>query len=59
MGKFNKKIAFLTAAATLFGALTLPGEDVIPGVRPMIAVDLEKIAFTAGSGTAEEPFCIN
>ena len=41
------------------GALTLPGEDVIPGVRPMIAVDLEKIAFTAGSGTAEEPFCIN
>ena len=41
------------------GALTLPAEGATPGVRPMLTLDLEKIALTAGSGTAEEPFCIN
>lgn len=40
------------------GALSLPGEGVIPGIRPMITLDLEKIAFTAGCGTAEDPFRI-
>lgn len=41
------------------GALTLPAEGMTPGVRPMITLDLEKLAFTAGSGTVEDPFCIN
>ena len=41
------------------GALTLPAEGANPGVRPMLTLDLEKIAFSAGSGTAEEPFIIN
>lgn len=41
------------------GALTLPAEGMNPGIRPMITLDLEKIAFTAGSGTVEEPFHIN
>ncbi len=40
------------------GALTIPAEGATPGVRPVITLDLEKIAFNAGSGTAEEPFCI-
>jgi len=40
------------------GALTIPGEGATPGVRPVITLDLEKIAFNAGSGTAEDPFCI-
>ena len=38
------------------GTLTLPVDGFIPGVRPIMTVDLEKIAFTAGSGTAEDPF---
>lgn len=40
------------------GALTIPGEGATPGVRPVITLDLEKITFNAGSGTAEDPFCI-
>lgn len=38
------------------GALTLPEEGVIPGVCPMITLDLEKFTFTTGSGTMEDPF---
>ena len=40
------------------GAMALPEEGMTPGVRPMIILDLENITFTAGSGTAEDPFCI-
>ena len=40
------------------GSLTIPGEGAAPGIRPVIGVDLEKITFNAGSGTAEDPFCI-
>ena len=40
------------------GAMTLSEADQAVGVRPMIVVDLEKVTFTAGSGTAEDPFCI-
>lgn len=38
------------------GALTLPGEGVVPGVRPMITLSLERFMFTDGSGTEEDPF---
>lgn len=38
------------------GALNLPEEGVIPGVRPMITLNLEQFTFTTGSGTAEDPF---
>lgn len=38
------------------GALNLPEEGVIPGVRPMVTLDLEQFTFTTGSGTAEDPF---
>ncbi len=40
------------------GAMALPEEGMTPGVRPMLTLDLEKITFTAGSGTAADPFCI-
>ena len=40
------------------GALTVPAEGDISGIRPVITLDLEKVTFTAGSGTAEDPFCI-
>lgn len=40
------------------GAMALPEEGMTPGVRPMLILDLEKITFTAGSGTAADPFCI-
>ena len=40
------------------GAMALPEEGMTPGVRPMVVIDLEKIAFAAGSGTAEDPFRI-
>ncbi|MBQ4580090.1 MAG: hypothetical protein IJA83_05455 [Clostridia bacterium] len=40
------------------GALTVPAEGATPGIRPVITLDLEKITFTDGSGTAEDPFCI-
>ena len=40
------------------GAMALPEEGMTPGVRPMVVIDLEKIVFTAGSGTAEDPFRI-
>ena len=38
------------------GALTLPEEGAIPGICPMITLNLEAFAFTAGSGTPEDPF---
>ena len=38
------------------GALNLPEEGVIPGVRPMITLNLEQFTFTTGSGAAEDPF---
>lgn len=38
------------------GVLTLPAEDTVPGIRPMLILDLEKITFTHGSGTLEDPF---
>ena len=40
------------------GAMALPEEGMTPGVRPMVVIDLEKIAFNAGSGTVEDPFRI-
>ncbi len=40
------------------GALTIPGEGETPGIRLVSTLDLEKITFNAGSGTAEDPFCI-
>ena len=40
------------------GALTLPTEGQMPGVRPMITLDLEKLTFTAGTGTMNDPFRI-
>ncbi len=38
------------------GALTLPSNGATPGIRPMITFDLEKFAFTTGSGTVTDPF---
>lgn len=38
------------------GALTLPAEGQTPGIRPIITLDLEKYAFTRGSGTMDDPF---
>ena len=40
------------------GALTLPGDSVTPGIRPMMTLNLESFTFTNGSGTAEDPFRI-
>ena len=40
------------------GIMSLPTAEMTPGVRPIMTLDLEKIAFTAGSGTAEDPFII-
>lgn len=40
------------------GAMALPEEGMTPGVRLMLSVDLENVTFTAGSGTAEDPFRI-
>ncbi len=38
------------------GALALPIPGVTAGIRPIITLDLDKITFTAGSGTMEDPF---
>lgn len=38
------------------GALTLPGEGMTPGIRPMITLSLDNFTFTSGSGTMEDPF---
>ncbi len=38
------------------GALTLPTAGMTPGIRLLMTLDLEKITFTSGSGTAEDPF---
>ncbi len=38
------------------GTMTLPQEGMTPGVRLMMTLDLDKFTFTAGSGTAEDPF---
>lgn len=36
--------------------LTLPSDSAIPGVRPVVTLSLEEYVFTAGDGTAENPF---
>ena len=38
------------------GSLTLPGDAVTPGIRPLVTLSLENIVFTLGSGAAEDPF---
>ena len=38
------------------GSLTLPEAGVIPGICPIMTLDLEKITFTAGSGVKADPF---
>ena len=38
------------------GTMTLPVEGAVIGVRPMVVIDLEKINFTQGDGSAEAPF---
>lgn len=38
------------------GALVIPADECIPGVRPMLTISLEEIVFTAGTGTAADPF---
>lgn len=38
------------------GTMTLPVEGAVVGVRPMVVIDLEKINFTQGDGSAEAPF---
>ena len=38
------------------GTMNIPAEGQSAGIRLMMTLDLEKLAFTAGSGTAEDPF---
>lgn len=38
------------------GNLTLPDDDVTPGIRPMATLDLNEYAFTTGDGSRENPF---
>ena len=38
------------------GTLNLPEADAVPGIRPMLVMNLEHFIFTNGSGTAEDPF---
>lgn len=38
------------------GMLTLPAASAMPGVRPLMTISLADYAFTAGSGTQEDPF---
>ena len=38
------------------GALMMPEEGSVPGVRPMINISLDRCTFTLGSGTPEDPF---
>ena len=38
------------------GTMALPQEGAIIGVRPLLVIDLEKIAFTRGEGTPDDPF---
>lgn len=38
------------------GTMSLPAENAVIGVRPMLSFDLEKITFTKGDGTPESPF---
>lgn len=38
------------------GTLSIPGSEVMPGLRPMVTLSLEDYAFTAGDGTRENPF---
>ena len=38
------------------GTMNLPAESAVVGIRPMITLDLEKITFTKGDGTPENPF---
>jgi hypothetical protein len=38
------------------GTMTLPQEGAVIGVRPLLVIDLEKIAFTQGDGLTNSPF---
>ncbi len=38
------------------GSLSIPADDLTPGVRPMVTLSLNDHAFTAGTGTKEDPF---
>ena len=38
------------------GAMDLPAENAMVGIRPMMTLDLDKLAFTKGDGTTENPF---
>ena len=38
------------------GTMALPAEQTVIGVRPMLTLDLEKLTFTKGDGSAEDPF---
>ncbi len=38
------------------GALTLPETGVLPGVRPMVTLNMENISFTNGNGAEDDPF---
>lgn len=38
------------------GALTLPADTEVPGIRPLALLDLTAYVFTAGDGTEENPY---
>lgn len=38
------------------GALTLPADTEVPGIRPLALLDLTTYVFTAGDGTEENPY---
>lgn len=38
------------------GALTLPAQDMTPGIRPMVRLNLDEYPLTAGSGTPDDPY---
>lgn len=38
------------------GSLSIPDKSLTPGLRPMVTLSLNEFAFTAGSGTKEDPF---
>ena len=38
------------------GTMSLPAQNAVVGLRPMLILDLEKITFTKGDGTSESPF---
>ena len=48
------KQAFSTTMAGSIGSLSVTGDDM--GVRPMVLLDMQKVAVDGGSGTKEDPF---